>query len=110
MLRRSGRRLGWCRLVEAGPGGAVSPFRRVVASAVVRLSEGGAVGRGLLRRSGRRLRGSRFAVGRPAAGARRRTRRGAGLTVGGPPVSGPGGELAGGAGEEIGRASCREGG
>src|SRR5699024_8376537 len=83
----------------AGPGGAVALLRGAGVFAVVRLSEGGTVGRGLLRRSGRRLRGSRFAVGRPAAGARRRTRRGAGLTVGGPPISGPGGGLAGGAGE-----------
>src|SRR5699024_3169096 len=98
LLRRSGRRLRGCRLVEAGPGGAVALLRGAGVFAVVRLSEGGTVGRGLLRRSGRRLRGSRFAVGRPAAGARRRTRRGAGLTVGGPPISGPGGGLAGGAG------------
>src|SRR5699024_5733632 len=83
----------------AGPGSTVALLRGAGVFAVVRLSEGGTVGRGLLRRSGRRLRGSRFAVGRPAAGARRRTRRGAGLTVGGPPISGPGGGLAGGAGE-----------
>src|SRR5690625_1676496 len=54
LLRRSGRRLGGCRLVEAGPGGAVALLRGVGVFAVVRLSEGGAVGGGLLRRRDRK--------------------------------------------------------
>src|SRR5690625_6038534 len=56
----------------AGPGSTVALLRGAGVFAVVRLSEGGAVGRGLLRRSGRRLGGCRLVEGRPGGGDGRR--------------------------------------
>src|SRR5690625_1719465 len=66
----------------AGPGSTVALLRGAGVFAVVRLSEGGAVGGGLLRRSGRRLGGCRLVEGRPGGGDGRRRGVGACAVVG----------------------------